>query len=173
MTTTENKPIQWKTPDSITPPGMDPLARSFTAMLAKTQVPTPEERKLGEQVRVDLAKQIGTAIKIKHAQYLASALSIDTVNHMDEYITKEREIRDRERLPQDQADMEAFCHMAREATGNSFLALRQAGVNQLETIAMTPLEILDEQADEVIITQEPNLLQRLLGAGPQITQVKR
>jgi hypothetical protein len=89
------------------------------------------------------------------------------------YIAEEREILERKRAKQDQADMEAFCHIVREGVGNSFLAIRQGAVNAIETIVTTPLDISQEQADEVIITQRPGLLQRFFGGGPQVTQVKR
>lgn len=164
----EYTPIQWKTPESPSPSGMGNLTRSFSSMLAKTNTPTWEERKLGERVRSDLAKQLGTAIKKEHGDYLAKMMSLNTIRSMDEYIAEEREIREKERHSEDQADMEAFCHVVREGAGNSFLAIRQAAVNQVETIVTTPLDLPEEQADEMIITQQPGFMQRLFGGGIEI-----
>lgn len=172
MTTKQANALKVELPAVARLPGGGALALSAQALLQQGRTPNRAEAAITDQLRTDLAMQVGVAVKMEHAEQLAQTITLRTVQRFDEFLTFERTIRDQKRHADDQADLEVFCHAVRQSQANTLLAIRQAGLNRIETIVLNPLDPPAEVKEEVIIEQKPGLLGRLFG-GQQVTRVKR
>ena len=154
-------------------PGTGALAVPTTLLTRNGRPPTRQEEYISQKLRTDLTLQVAVAVKGEHGARLAQTLSVRTVQRFDEYVAFERAIRDQPRTNEaDQADVEAFCQAVRQGQCTSLLAIRQATLNKIEEIILTPIDPPDEVGEEVIVEQKPGLLGWLFG-GQQVTRVLR
>lgn len=172
MTTKPLHLLKVALPDDALVPGAGALAVSAQTLLHQSRTPNRAEQAITDKLRIDLAMQVGVAVKMEQAEQLAQTITLRTVQRFDEFIAFERTIRAQKRHADDQADLEVFCHAVRQSQANTLFAIRQAGLNRIETIILNPLDPPAEAQEEVIIEQKPGLLGRLFG-GQQVTRVKR
>ncbi|MBW7884699.1 MAG: hypothetical protein H3C34_19075 [Caldilineaceae bacterium] len=170
---TEGPTIQLELATGPATPGSGGLALPVSALVRNGRAPTADEEYISDKLRTDLAIQLATAVKGEHGYRLSHTISVRAVLRMEEFVTFDREIRDKPRQnSRDQADLELFCHTMRQAQANTLLSIRQATVNRIEEVVLTPLNPPAEQKDDVVIEQRPGLLGILLG-GERVTKVRR
>lgn len=151
---------------------MGALMAAAQAVFLTGRTESREIEAITTKLHTQLALQAGAAIKVAHGSRLVHTTSQHTLEWFDQFVEFDRTIREKKRSDEDQADLEVFCHAVRQAHANSLLAIRQAGVEQIETIIVKPLDPPIESGEEVIVEQVPGLWGRLVG-GQKITRIKR
>ncbi len=165
-------PIRFEAPSAPDVPGTNAIVRAAHTQLQASWEPTREEQAINRRLRTDLVNQAGIAIKTQHAGQLSQTVSQHSLERFSEYINFERTILDQTRNDADQADLEAFCRILRTLEGNTLLAIRAAGIDQLEGIILNPLNpVHSEPTEEIIIERVPGFLGQLFG-GQQVTRVR-
>jgi hypothetical protein len=172
MAQQKRESLKFEAPHEADIPGAGALMMATQAQLLMNLGPTRAEQAIAHKLRADLAMQVGMTIKAEHAERLAQTISEHTLERYSEFLDLERSILEKKRNEADQRDMEAFCRDMRQRQGNTLLAIRQAGINQVEGIVVSPLTPPSEPEEEVIIEQVPGLFGRLLG-GHHVTRVRR
>lgn len=146
------------------------LPNAVTTIMRRTGV-TEEEREIGRQLRIYAAEQTAVTIRGDYGAQLSFNFTRRTYDRIDEFVYLSREIREKERHPEDQAVMEKVCDHLVESEVNTQLAFRQSVVNELGRINLEPFDY-EQEGEQVVIEQRPGLLGRLLG-GQTVTRVMR
>jgi hypothetical protein len=170
-----NKKQSTATPD-ISTPALLPGTASYNVMarnlVGNGRPSTRAEQAISEQLRENLIRQMGIAIKTDHAERLTTDQDQRTLQHYDNYLASEEALLAQERSQGRQAELEAFSDTIRQLDQRSLVAIRQGAVDNIESIAVQPFDTSPRETEEVIIEHTPGLLGRIFG-GQQVTRVKR
>ena len=136
------------------------FALTAQAQVNTLKAPTPEEQYIAEQMRLRLGKQLATAIVTEHGQQLTQVNSLRTMERFNEFVAADTAIRLQDRNVQDQADIEYFNNVVRQAQATTLLAIRNAGNSQIEQVILEPFQLSHGQE---MVVEEPGFLGRLVG----------
>jgi hypothetical protein len=109
-------------------------------------------------------------MKGEHAQHLVQIIDQRGMERWGDFVDYDRSIRDKPRDPADQADVEYFCQLTRQAHANSLMAIRNEAVNQIEQTVYESLEPEEEKKPRYVVEYDPGILGRLFG-GQRTTKV--
>jgi hypothetical protein len=163
MTKQHTNPVRVELPSSSVVSGMASLAKTAQNHLQAQQAATREEQQIGTKTRQQMARQIGHAMISEHGQHLVDILDRRTIERLSDYVDFDRSIRDKPRDAADQADVEFFCQLLREANVTSKLTIRQQAVERIEQIVTESLEPVKEKRPHYIVQRTPGFFGSIIG----------
>lgn len=169
MSTTKKPTITIETGLTREGPGQALMAAAANAVLRNGEAPSREEQHIGRQTRTLGTKQVARFMLMKHAGHLSQKFLECTAQRLDESTDMLRTIREKNRHPDDEANLNHALDVLYESYVNTQVALSGALDTDLSEDAQFPFG-QPPAAEKRIIETSPGLW-GLFAGGQKVTRV--